>query len=108
MSELRETSRAHLEALALLHTLHDPLVAEWIDFARLSPAAAAWIAFAAEDNTTARARLGADDTDEFRMRLAKRTLALTIEDTLFYPRQTVLDLVNVLPQLGSVRHRRAA
>jgi hypothetical protein len=101
-------SRAHLEALALAYVLQDPGVAEALEFQRLSPSAAALIAFAADENTLARAAIGLVVSDAFRARLAKRAFALTIEELLFFPRDTVVALVNALPVVGAERARSAA
>jgi hypothetical protein len=108
VSAAQELSRAHLEALTLAYVLQDPDVADALDFPRLSPAAAALIEFAVDYNELARAEIGLRVNDQFRARLARRMLALTVEQLCYFPRDTVVALVNALPVIGAERARTAA
>lgn len=93
-------SRAHLEACLVARVLLDPELADHVDDTRLSPAAKALVAYAAEDNRLACASLLLGAEDEYQARLATRADAVTLEDLRFFPAATLVALINQLPRLG--------
>lgn len=99
-------ARPHLEALLVARVLLDPELADHVDDTRLSPAAQQLVAFAAEDNTAARATLWLGVADEFQARLVRRVDALTLEELRYYPTATLVALINQLPHLAAAHHRK--
>lgn len=103
--------RAHLEAVLLARVLLDPELAGAVALDRLSPAALTLLLAAVQDpagaggaGLLAVAVPSGDRTqDAFVVRLAKRVEALSLLDLTFYPRETLLALVNRLPVLHADR-----
>lgn len=94
-------TRAHLEAVLVARVLLDPGLIECVDRSRLSPAADALCAYAAEENAGARVALQLAVEDEYQARLATRVDRLTFEELRWYPAATLVELVNQLPQLAT-------
>lgn len=107
--------RAHLEALLVAHAAIDDYYLDACDPARLSPACNILLDLTAEYSAAARADLvnvARTFGDEYAVRLAKRTVQLTVVDLLSVSREVLVALCNRLPEIsrssGSAAVKRAA